>query len=314
MSRCSMSKSSGSTQRSVVGALIGALALGATTLVWSPSAGATIPDPPPVVISEVYGGGGNSGAPFGNDFIELYNSGATPVSIDGWSVQYASAGGTSYSNTTPLTGSIAAGEFYIVAEAAGANPSTPVPGVDATGTINLSGTSGKVALVNSTAVLTCGAACSADTTSVVDFVGYGAANDSLGAPTAPLSNTSSAQRSPDPSTNTANNSLDFAVASPTPDAPPTVGPPPLDCGAVPIPAECVPGPTSIQDIQGDGFISPLKGAAVDRVAGVVTAVSRRCQARGVVGRVRVHLVDRGGCRGFGAGQWQRVGLLPIGER
>ena len=29
----------------------------------------------PVVISEVYGGGGNTGAPFTNDFIELYNNG-----------------------------------------------------------------------------------------------------------------------------------------------------------------------------------------------------------------------------------------------
>ena len=43
-----------------------------------------------VVISQVYGGGGNAGATYKNDFIELYNLGSTPVDVTGWSVQYAS--------------------------------------------------------------------------------------------------------------------------------------------------------------------------------------------------------------------------------
>jgi hypothetical protein len=47
--------------------------------------------PAQVVISQVYGGGGNSGAPYQNDFIELFNAGSTPQSLQGWSVQYASA-------------------------------------------------------------------------------------------------------------------------------------------------------------------------------------------------------------------------------
>ena len=47
-----------------------------------------------VVISQVYGGGGNSGAPFHNDYIELFNRSNASVSIDGWSVQYASSTGT----------------------------------------------------------------------------------------------------------------------------------------------------------------------------------------------------------------------------
>jgi hypothetical protein len=37
-----------------------------------------------VVISQVYGGGGNAGATLRNDFIELYNRGAVPVSLNGW--------------------------------------------------------------------------------------------------------------------------------------------------------------------------------------------------------------------------------------
>ncbi|HEX5637490.1 MAG TPA: lamin tail domain-containing protein, partial [Gammaproteobacteria bacterium] len=47
-----------------------------------------------VVISQVYGGGGNTGAPYTHDFIELFNRGTSTVSLAGWSVQYASATGT----------------------------------------------------------------------------------------------------------------------------------------------------------------------------------------------------------------------------
>ena len=41
-----------------------------------------------LVISEVYGGGGNSGATYTNDFIELYNPTASAVPLDGYTVQY----------------------------------------------------------------------------------------------------------------------------------------------------------------------------------------------------------------------------------
>ena len=51
---------------------------------------------PDIVISQVYGGGGNSGAQFKNDFVELFNRSAGSVTVDGWSVQYASATGTSW--------------------------------------------------------------------------------------------------------------------------------------------------------------------------------------------------------------------------
>ena len=47
-----------------------------------------------VVVSQVYAGGGNSGASFTNDFVELFNSGSSAVSLNGWTVQYASAAST----------------------------------------------------------------------------------------------------------------------------------------------------------------------------------------------------------------------------
>src|SRR5438094_9344380 len=46
-----------------------------------------------IVISQVYGGGGNSGATITHDYIEIYNLGGTSVSLSGLSLQYPSATG-----------------------------------------------------------------------------------------------------------------------------------------------------------------------------------------------------------------------------
>src|SRR4051812_19158673 len=93
------------------------LAAVAASLALAAPASAASPD---IVISQVYGGGGNAGATFKNDFIELYNRGSTPVAVTGWSVQYASSGGTTWTNRTALTGTIKPGRHYLVQEGAGA--------------------------------------------------------------------------------------------------------------------------------------------------------------------------------------------------
>lgn len=115
-----------------------------------------------VVISQIYGGGGNSGGIFTNDFVELFNRGTTPVSLDGWSIQYTSATGTglfgsSTTLITPLSGSLAPGQYLLIQEAAGAATIAPLPTPDITNStpINMSGTGGKVALVTSTTGLGC---------------------------------------------------------------------------------------------------------------------------------------------------------------
>lgn len=225
----------------------------------------------PVVISEVYGGGGNNGAPFSNDFIELYNNGTTAVDLTGWSVQYGSATGSTWA-ATPLSGSIAPGAYYLVQEAAGTTPSTPLPTPDATGTLSMAGASGKVALSKTATALTCGSTCST-AAGVVDFVGYGVANDSAGGhPTPALGNTTSAQRRIDPFANTGDNAADFTVATPTPKAAPVGGGTGTDCSVQPLPPACVPGTTTIQDVQGSGFLSTMRGDTVDKVPGIVTGV------------------------------------------
>ncbi len=234
----------------------------------------------PVVISEVYGGGGNTGATYTNDFIELYNNSDQAVDISTWSVQYASSGGSTWTNRTNLTGSIAAKSYYLIQEAAGATASGALPKPNATGSINMSGTAGKLALVNNQTNLACGTDCDS-ATGVVDFVGYGGATDFAGAgPTATLSSTTSAQRTLDPFTNTGNNANDFTVTAPTPTPGPITEPPPVDCTVTPADPACQPGPKTIQDIQGDGFLSPERGNTVERVAGIVTAVRSTGGSRG----------------------------------
>lgn len=168
-----------------------------------------------VVISQVYGGGGNAGATLTHDFIELFNRGTAPASLTGWSVQYASAAGTTWQVTNLTNVTLQPGQYYLVQEAQGAGGTTPLPTPDATGTIAMSATAGKVALVNTTTALT-GSGCPFSA-NVVDFVGYGAtANCSETAPTATLSNTTAAIRAANGCTETDNNSTDFAAGAPTP--------------------------------------------------------------------------------------------------
>ena len=93
-----------------------------------------------VVISQVYGGGGNTGATYRNDFIELFNAGSAAVSLSGWSVQYASASGTSWQTTALGNVTLQPGQYYLVQEAAGTGGTTSLSNPDATGSIALSGT------------------------------------------------------------------------------------------------------------------------------------------------------------------------------
>jgi predicted extracellular nuclease len=142
------------------------------------------------MISQVYGGGGNSGAPLTNDFVELHNSESAAISLAGWSLQYASSAGSTWggAQTTALTGAIPAGGYYLVQLAAGTTSAALLPTPDAIGTTFLSATAGKVALVSSTTVLSGTCPIPGDAT-VVDFVGYGSANCSESAPAPAPSNT-----------------------------------------------------------------------------------------------------------------------------
>jgi len=187
-----------------------------------------------MVIGQIYAGGGNSGATFTNDFVELFNRGSTAVDLSTWSIQYASASGTSW-QVTPLSGSVQPGRYYLVGLASAAAVGAPLPTPDATGTTNLANSGGKVAVVRNATALSCGAtagSCSADS-NVADLIGYGSATDYEGSGAATgLSNTTADLRAGDGCTDTDVNESDFAGATPAPRnsattaAPCSGGPPP----------------------------------------------------------------------------------------
>ena len=105
-----------------------------------------------IVVGELYASGGNSGAAYANDYVELFNRGAGAVAVDGWTVQYASAASATW-QTTALSGSIPAGGRYLVQLASGGTNGAALPAADATGTSNLAATGGKVAIVNDATAL-----------------------------------------------------------------------------------------------------------------------------------------------------------------
>lgn len=203
-----------------------------------------------VVISEVYGGGGNAGAKYTHDFIELGNASTSTVSLTGWQAIYYSASGT-FSNTTDLSGSIGAKGSYLIQEASGTGGDTALPTPDATGDSAMSGSNGRVDLYDASGTL-------------VDRVGYGSANLAEGTATPSLSNTTSAARNA-AFTDTDNNSADFTVGAPTPKASGGTG------GGDDGGGDTDPTAATIAEIQGTGAASTMVGQEVV-TKGVVTAV------------------------------------------
>jgi predicted extracellular nuclease len=200
----------------------GVTPVSSTPIIVLPSAG----DPAPaistsVVISQVYGGGGNAGATLRNDYIELFNRGASSVNLTGWSVQYASPTGTGNfsANVTNLSGTINPGQYYLVQEASQAAVGALLPTPDATGNIAMGAGGGKVIVANTTTGLACNGnanTCSpAQLANIIDLVGYGNSNFFEGGGPAPTpSATLSDFRGLGGCTETDNNNTDFATATP----------------------------------------------------------------------------------------------------
>ena len=256
---------------------------------------------PSIVISQVYGGGGNSGATFTHDFIELFNRSSSPVSLAGWSLQYASATGSFSASATQITElpavTLAPGHYLLIQQAQGTGGTTPLPTpdfVDPT-PIALSGTTGKVALVSSVASLNCNssATCAGVAASIVDLVGYGTAGFFEGSGAAPgTQNATAALRAGAGCSDSDDNAADFTVSAPIPrnsvSAAHECG---LDDGGSPADTggdgsggagaggggkwggDAGPPTARIHDIQGRAHLSPLANSTVGNVPGVVTAVS-----------------------------------------
>ena len=217
-----------------------------------------------VVIAQAFGGGGNSGAPYVSDFVELYNRSGAAVDLTGWKLQYWSAAGTT-ATSTALSGSIDTGHHYLIKEADGSNTAAPaLPTPDATGTIAMSATAGRVAIVDANGT-------------TIDLLGYGStASVSETAPAPAPSNTLADVRTSS-CTDTDNNATDFVTAAPAPNnSASAIG----QCGTTGGGGGTTPPPpptgqdATIEQIQGAAHRSPLEGKAVKNVTGVVTATSK----------------------------------------
>ena len=187
-----------------------------------------------IVINELYGGGGNSGAIYTNDFVELYNPNNYDVSLQGYAIQYASTGGTfnnaANSFTLGSTHTIKANSYFLIQFAAGSTVTAPLPTPDAimsTGPLNFSGTGGKLALLknnNQAMVITPLGKVDNTLSYLSDFVGWGSANQWEGDVVAPATSNAAATTTNATSVNRAtegvdtnSNKTDFpTAATPTP--------------------------------------------------------------------------------------------------
>jgi len=176
-----------------------------------------------VVISEIYGGGGNAGATLKNDFIELKNIGSSTASLIGATLQYAPASGAFTQYHTLPNISLNPGQTYLIQEASGGGGTVdlPSPNFIATTVINFNGapnpsigigiavTSGKVVLASNATQVTGPTA-----GNVLDFVGYGAADQYEGPGPAPSPTTTTSITRISGDTN--NNTVDFTIATTSP--------------------------------------------------------------------------------------------------
>jgi DNA/RNA endonuclease G (NUC1) len=178
-----------------------------------------------IVISQVFGGGGSAGAPYTHDFVEIFNRSASPVNLGSWSVQYASASGSNWLPASPLPNFILQpGRYFLIQFASNGANGSPLPAPDFIAPViqpegfipNLSGTTGKLALVN-TAGRLAASVCPTDP-AIVDFVGYGASPTCFEGPgPAPaISVTTALKRNADGCSDLDRNNTDFAVVAPAP--------------------------------------------------------------------------------------------------
>ena len=242
-----------------------------------------------LVISQVYGGGGNSGSVYSNDFIEIFNRGNVAISLSGKSVQYASATGSTWAATALPDRMLEPGQYLLVQQTIGADTSKPLPTPDASGTLAMSGSAGKVALAGVTTPLTG----TNPTVNVLDKLGYGSTSTGAeGSPTAVLTNGTGARRV-NACVDTDQNSADFVLGTPTPRNSASTLAPCGPGGAAPIVPSCpatfavqngVAGSVNLTATDSDSMVN---GAAVTSgaVAGITLGTLTAAGANGAIASV-----------------------------
>ena len=252
--------------KTVMAALIAGLGFG--------FAAPALATPGDLVISAVYGGGGNTGAQLSRDFVELFNRSASTIRLQGLSVQYQSASGTAWTATALPDVRLAPGQYHLVAEASGGAAGDDLGTADTTGTINMSATAGKVALVNRPTALPDNEAL--PSALIQDLVGFGATATVYETGRAPAgSNTTALYRANAGCTDTDNNALDFTSAAVTS---PRLSTSALNAcnGAAPVTQPIVLAcPAGVSAQAGAGVSAILRASDVDSIVNgaAITSVS-----------------------------------------
>ncbi len=174
-----------------------------------------------VRIYEIYGGGGNAGATYNQDFIVLYNNGVSAVSLMNWSLQYA----TSTSTTTnwdklDLTGLTIQPKGFLLIGIAINNTTGTGSGTSTLPTLDklwpffqnggIAVGAGKIALMSNLTTIN---TTSPPALGLVDFVGYGSPNAFEGTGAAPSPSNINAIVRKINGQDTDNNSVDFVLTN-----------------------------------------------------------------------------------------------------
>ncbi len=101
-----------------------------------------------LLLAEVYGGGGEQGSHWTNDYILLYNPTSNSVDLSTWSVQYAIFQSSRW-QVINLIGTIPADEYYFLRFGGDGSGNMPLPFTpNVISNINLDKNKGKIALTN----------------------------------------------------------------------------------------------------------------------------------------------------------------------
>jgi predicted extracellular nuclease len=168
-----------------------------------------------VVISQIYTAGGNSGATYNADYVELFNLSSTTQSLSGFALQYASAAGTTGTVIALPAGiSLAPGQHYLIQGTAGANGTAlPVTADTTLSGLAMGASAGKIYLTNNQIPL----ANVCTDPSIVDFVGYGTTASCFeGTKYAPVPSATLADIRTNPCVDTNDNNADFTTGAPAP--------------------------------------------------------------------------------------------------
>lgn len=186
----------------------------------APLPNSPLPQPPSLVISQVYGNGGTPGAAFNNGFVELFNRGSSSIDLNQWSLRITSDTGSfntaaSFVNSGSIP--VQPGQYVLIqvgSPGVNGNPLQSDFSVPSPVTI---GTAGKIALIKPSSSVPFNS-CPLPNSGVADFVGFGSTATCFEGtgPAANLNNSIAALRKDSGCTDNDSNTLDFSTGPPTP--------------------------------------------------------------------------------------------------